>query len=58
MFGLIDSDNNRKITKKEMQNYTQMIAQSATPDRPWDQAGFDRGFAKLDKEGLGYCEYE
>ena len=36
MFSLIDSDNNRKITKKEMQNYTQMVARIATPDKKWD----------------------
>ena len=48
---LIDSDNNAKITKKEMQNYTELMVKHVTPNKRFNLEAFDLGFRKLDPEG-------
>ena len=55
---IIDSDENQKITKDEMELYTKHLVRSVTPGRTFNKSSFDKGFSSLDPEGRGYCKFE
>ena len=55
---IIDSNADSVISKKEFENYTRKLMYKIFPDKPFSKKNFEAGYAKLDKEHLGYVEHE
>ena len=66
LFRILDSDANQQISKKEFECYTseiytREIAAKVYPNKPFSKRckrGFEAGYLKLDKEHLGYVEFD
>ena len=52
------SKNDRQISKTELRDFTTMLMTKCYSKQKFDEENFERGYAKLDRDGKGFVDFD